>query len=78
MKRTKSVCLIVLLLIGIASCDPGRIYDVSHAVEGGFWDRDSIFHYEIEIEDSLQLTNFFISIRNNTDYPYSNIYLFFC
>jgi len=66
----------LLIIMAITACDPGRIYDESIAIDNASWDRDSVLHYEVAIDDSLQLSNFFISIRNNTDYPYSNIYLF--
>lgn len=66
-----------LILLMLVSCDPGRIYDQSHAVPGNGWDRDSVFHYTVGIDDSLELYDFFISIRNHADYPYSNIYFFF-
>jgi gliding motility-associated lipoprotein GldH len=77
MKKQQAVWFISLLFIlAMTACDQGRIYDETYAIGGDGWDRDSIFHYEVEITDSLQVSNFFISIRNNTDYSYSNIYLF--
>jgi gliding motility-associated lipoprotein GldH len=66
----------LLLILVINACDPARIYDHSQSIAGKGWHRDSVVNYTVNIDDSLQLTNFFISIRNNTDYPYSNIYLF--
>ncbi len=68
-----SLTLITLL---ISACDPARVYDKSFAVEGASWDRDTVFHFEVLVDDSLAINDFFISIRNNTDYQYSNIYLF--
>jgi gliding motility-associated lipoprotein GldH len=78
MNKLKSIILLTALsLLTLMACDPGRVYDQSYAVEGKEWDRDSVFHYTISITDSLQLHDFYISIRNNTDYAYSNIYFFF-
>jgi gliding motility-associated lipoprotein GldH len=37
---------------------------------------DSVLVYDVAVEDSLSLNKLFINIRNNTDYPYSNLYLF--
>ncbi|MEN8225511.1 MAG: gliding motility lipoprotein GldH [Bacteroidota bacterium] len=77
MKKYKTLWLFLLIAtLALAACDPGRIYDQSYAIDGEGWDRDTVFHYEVSIEDSLQLHNFYIGIRNNTDYPYSNIYIF--
>jgi gliding motility-associated lipoprotein GldH len=38
---------------------------------------DSTLVYKFTISDSLQFYNFYINIRNTTDYPYQNLYLFF-
>jgi len=32
--------------------------------------------YSVEITDTLNLYDFIVSLRNTTNYPYSNIYLF--
>lgn len=77
MKKQRVIWLLFLfIMLAGTACDPGRIFDQSHAIDEASWDRDSIMHYDVLIEDSLQITNFYITIRNNTDYPYSNIYLF--
>ena len=71
------ILYILIIMTGLlTACDPDRVFDNTVAVEGPGWNRDSVFHYSVEITDTLQLNNFYISIRNNTDYPYSNIYLF--
>jgi len=67
---------ILILIITLASCDPGRLYDHAYAVEDAEWHRDSVFHFAVAVEDSLVASDFYISLRNNTDYPYRNIYLF--
>jgi gliding motility-associated lipoprotein GldH len=68
--------LFILFLMAFTACDSGRIYDQSYTIDGAKWNRDSVYHYEVTIEDSLLLSDYYVSIRNNTDYPYSNIYLF--
>jgi gliding motility-associated lipoprotein GldH len=73
--RTHAFISLIFLMV-FTSCDPGRIYDESYAIENARWNRDSVYLYEVNIIDSMQLHNFYINIRNNTDYPYSNIYLF--
>jgi gliding motility-associated lipoprotein GldH len=41
------------------------------------WNMDSVFIYEFSISDSLQFYNFYVDVRNTTDYPYQNLFLFF-
>lgn len=77
MKKQVSVWLYIIVMILVTTaCDPGRVYDQTYAVDGQAWNRDSVFHYELLIEDSLSINDFYITIRNNTEYPYSNLYLF--
>ena len=78
MKKPRMILYILLSFAGfLTACDPHRVYDTSYSVEGPGWNRDSIYHYTVDISDTLQLNDFYISIRNNTDYPYSNIFFFF-
>ncbi|MDT8393410.1 MAG: gliding motility lipoprotein GldH [Bacteroidales bacterium] len=77
MNKLKSFLLLsATFLIALMACDPGRIFDQTYTVPESGWDRDSVFHYSVDISDSLLLHDFYISIRNNTNYPYSNIYFF--
>jgi len=38
---------------------------------------DTTLVYKVTILDSLQYYNFYINIKNTTEYPYQNLYLFF-
>jgi len=77
MRRLRIIYFIVIFLsLGLASCDQGSIYNEYRTLEDASWHRDSVFHYEVMIGDSISPNNLFINIRNNTEYPYSNIYLF--
>lgn len=40
------------------------------------WKSDQAIAFEFEIKDTLSLHPFHITIRNNTDYKYSNIFFF--
>lgn len=68
--------LFLLIYVLVTSCDPDRVYDQSYGSGDGGWHSDSIYHYSIGVNDTIGLHDFYINIRNNTDYPYSNIYLF--
>jgi len=41
------------------------------------WNMDTTFVYKFTIADAAQYYNFYIDVRNTTDYPYQNLYLFF-
>jgi len=71
--------LIVLLLVFIVlfcSCGSGVVIDRNKKIENAVWKSSDIVKFSITIADTTQLYNFYINIRNSTDYRYSNIFLF--
>ncbi|MFO8128994.1 MAG: gliding motility lipoprotein GldH [Bacteroidales bacterium] len=68
--------VIIVYAMVMASCNSPGICDESYPVPEKGWHKDSIFTFPVEINDTLALYNFYLNIRNNTDYSYSNIYLF--
>jgi gliding motility-associated lipoprotein GldH len=69
----------ILFAVGVFflfSCDPNRVYEKNIAIDNGVWNKDSVVSFVMDIEDTLQPYNFYINIRNSTDYRYSNLYLF--
>ena len=68
----------LILFAGImASCNHNTFYHKSIALPNETWNMDSILVYEFTILDSLQFYNFYIDVRNTTDYPFQNLYFFF-
>lgn len=57
-----------------ASCDKRRIYDDYESVPGE-WHRDSVVQFRFKAPDTVKNYNLFINLRNNSDYPFSNLYL---
>ncbi len=74
---TRSILLIsFLIVLFYSSCDSNRVYDENISFENSNWDRYKPVSFEIEISDTISQNQFFINIRNTTDYKYSNLYLF--
>ena len=77
MRRQRLIYLIVIVLsLSFASCNSKVVYHEYASIDEAGWHMDSVYHFEMLIEDSLSINDFYINIRNNTDYPYSNLYLF--
>jgi len=77
MRKLRVICLFIILLsLSLTSCDRDIVYHEYITIDEAGWHRDSILQYDVIIGDSLSLNNFYINIRNNNDYPYSNLYLF--
>lgn len=69
----RSVLLGILIVICI-SCDNDRVYH-SYTDLGGKWKIDEPVVFEVDNLDSLKNHNLFITLRNNNQYPYSNLFL---
>jgi len=77
MRRQKAIYSVILLLsISFGACNQGSVYHKYITIEEASWHQDSILQYDVLIEDSITLNDFYINIRNNTDYPFSNLYVF--
>ena len=58
------------------SCDKTVIYEVYKPVNDMQWHKDSLFSFKVPIYDTLPNYNLLINIRNEVNYPYSNLWLF--
>jgi gliding motility-associated lipoprotein GldH len=65
-----------LVLVILASCDNGRVYEENKELPDNVWNVDNVVKLEVDITDTAAPTNFYINVRNAEGYPYSNIYLF--
>lgn len=76
MKRKIRLLLFSLLSLIIISCDNHVLYEENKTFENNIWVYEDAKTFEFEIVDSLMPVKLFINLRNTTDYPYSNIYMF--
>ena len=72
-----SFLLSAFLLFCFSACNHNIFYQKSDTLPNEVWDMNNTLVYEFEITDSLQYYNFYINVRNTTDYPYQNLHLFF-
>jgi len=72
----KSLTIFVLLCLLVA-CSNKTFYQKMYHLPNETWHIDNTLAYEFDILDAEQYYNFFIDVRNTTDYPYQNLYLFF-
>lgn len=74
--KHKTIYFFILLLTLLAACNQGAIFDTSKEIEGGVWKSSDIVKFSVPITDTLQPCNFYINVRNSTQYPFSNLFLF--
>lgn len=67
----------LVLLVAVAclvSCDKDRVFDEYKSIPDG-WNKDSIITFNLKNIDSVQAYDLFINVRNNNNFPYSNLFL---
>ena len=72
----KTRVLLVLVLVGLASCNQSLVYEENREIPGKNWHKDSLVVFAPAIEDTSNVLNFGFSFEHNNDYPYSNLWLF--
>ncbi|MCM4155061.1 gliding motility lipoprotein GldH [Gramella sp. AN32] len=60
-------------ILFFSSCDEKRVYDEYKSVRD--WNRDSLVRFNLGNLDTAKTYNLFITLRNNNDYAYSNLFL---
>lgn len=69
----------ILFFLGIwlfASCTSKPYFEEYVEIPPSGWSKDSIAKFEVKIEDTISDFLIGINLRNNNNYPFSNIYLF--
>ncbi len=76
MRKFQNYLALLLVLSLFAACDAGRIYDHSQALPDTGWHKDSTLIFDTEVSDTISLYNFYITVRNNNEYGFRNLYIF--
>ncbi len=73
----KRFILFFLIIGSLASCgDRNRIFESYGDIDHAGWGKDSVLVFNFDIKDTVQANNLYINLRNEGNYPYSNIWLF--
>jgi len=71
--------MIITGLIGVAlfmaGCDDSLYNKMKEIPEAG-WDMNYSAKFDVDVTDTTALWDFYVLIRHNTDYSYSNLYTF--
>ena len=67
---------IVFSALFIQACEQARKFEFFETIDGESWHVNDTISAEYRIEDTLNVYNFYLNIRNNNNYPYSNLYVF--
>jgi len=73
----KTKVFLALLILGVCcACEEAPFYEEYIAVNGNAWHADSTASFKVNIDDTSSAYTIFLNLRNNSQYPYSNIFLF--
>jgi gliding motility-associated lipoprotein GldH len=72
--KIKTKILFFLTLILLVSCDKKRVFDEYKSV-GSSWKKTDIVNFDLPKLEATKQYNLFLSIRNNNDYPFNNLFL---
>ncbi|OCB75412.1 gliding motility lipoprotein GldH [Flavobacterium crassostreae] len=70
----KNSILVLLMAVLFFSCDKKRVFDQYQSV-GSAWHKDSVLSFNLPELDSTKRYHLFITIRNNNNYPFNNLFL---
>ncbi len=77
MKKVSHIfCLIALLLIVGISCDKSVFYEKNQKIDKKGWNTSDKLLFEVDVKDTTRLYNFYLNVRNTTDYPNQNVFFF--
>jgi len=74
-KLIHSVIFFSILAVFV-SCDKNLVFEKNLPIPDDGWNKDSVLLFDIPITDTLQNHNFYINVRNDIKYKYSNLWLF--
>jgi len=74
----ESVIFLSILFVfsSFCACDSSAVFEKNQSIKDETWNSKDVVSFDVNITDTLSLHNFYINIRNTTDYNYSNIFLF--
>jgi len=69
-----SVLLLVIALLN--SCNSNKLFEKNTNIYNAAWSKLKIISFDVNVVDTVSKYDFYINVRNNTDYSFSNLYLF--
>lgn len=65
-----------IVIIFAYACNTGALYEKNLHLESGIWNVENKLSFVVNIQDSILPHDFYLNIRHNDDYEFSNLFLF--
>lgn len=63
-------------IVFLTSCDSKRLYEENHVIPEQIWNNKNKIVFGVDVSDTLMPCNVYVNVRNASDYPFSNLYMF--
>jgi gliding motility-associated lipoprotein GldH len=73
LKKSKFLVLLFVTLL-FFSCDEKQFFSEYKELDGS-WKKSDTLRFTFEQKDTVNPYHLFLNVRNNNDYPFSNMYL---
>src|SRR5690554_1446451 len=67
---------IIFTVMALWACDAKRVFDQYKEIPETSWHKDSVTVFNIPVDDTISYHNLLVQIRNETNYRFSNLWLF--
>jgi gliding motility-associated lipoprotein GldH len=71
-----SFCALIAVLFSLTSCDSHRVYEKNIGIPDYMWKSKTQVEFETMVSDTISLHNVYVNVRNASQYPYRNLFLF--
>lgn len=71
----RNTILLLFLFLGFISCDSNRVFDQYKPIKNNVWLKNNNVLFSFEVTDTVSKNNLFITIRNDKNYEFSNLFL---
>jgi gliding motility-associated lipoprotein GldH len=68
--------LLVIIALWLQGCHKDKVFQQFIEIPGNTWNRDNILHFDVSVIDTVHAHDVIILVRNNSNYAYSNLFLF--
>jgi gliding motility-associated lipoprotein GldH len=75
-QKTVKLLLFFIAVVFFAACDSSRVFEENKVIENQLWNNKNKMVFYVNVDDTITPHNFYINVRNATDYPFSNLFLF--
>lgn len=76
MKRIAIFLAVLQLAVCFTACDGSVFFDRQRVVDEHGWLPTESVDFDVMVDDTNQVYNFLIEVRNSVDYPYANTFFF--